>query len=736
MSETSEVQSAINRLEAEGKPAFYGLLNAFRRLDQRLKLLLGEARVSDTAEADAQPFPGLSISQSEVSGLLNQEPGGIVRTLDEKLFQEPLFKPSDNSNPHLVWLAQEYNLSSFDLDLILLALATELDQRYERIFAYLQDDITCKRPSVDLALKLLCPSVSARESSRERFTTSAPLIGNDILQLLPDPDQSRSTLACKLRLEDGIINLLLGYETLDARLAPFSQLIAPIISLKDAQLSLDRKPSLQALVARARNESLSIYFHGPRGAGKRQAAEALAVHLNSRLLLVQMDSMLALASGVAQSIKLVLREARFRNAILYVENFDALLSEEREVAYRQFLNALDNHRGILILAGKKPPAQKAVGSTKFYEVHFPAQDFAQRRACWDEGLRRRGVTLDATVLDALAGGFRLTGGEIEAAIASTIELATLRAAAAAQPSSETSSQTSAQPVVAELFAAARARLSHNLANFARKLEPKYGWSDIVLPADQLAQLREICNQYKYNHVVYHDWGFERKLSLGKGLNVLFSGHPGTGKTMAAEVIASELHLDLYRIDLSQVVSKYIGETEKNLNRIFREAQASSSILFFDEADALFGRRTEVKDSHDRYANIEVSYLLQKMEEYDGIAILATNLRQNMDEAFLRRLQVIIEIPFPDEEHRRRIWEIVFPKEAPMASDVDFNLLARAVRLAGGNIKSIGLAAAFYAASDGRVIRQQHLVRAARREFQKLGRNWNERDWKIEEKADS
>jgi SpoVK/Ycf46/Vps4 family AAA+-type ATPase len=279
-------------------------------------------------------------------------------------------------------------------------------------------------------------------------------------------------------------------------------------------------------------------------------------------------------------------------------------------------------------------------------------------------------------------------------------------------------------------------LSHNLASFARKIEPKYFWNDIVLPADQLSQLREICNQYKYQHVVYGEWGFGQKLSLGKGLNVLFSGHPGTGKTMAAEVIASELHLDLYKIDLSQVVSKYIGETEKNLNRIFREAQASSSILFFDEADALFGRRTEVKDSHDRYANIEVSYLLQKMEEYDGIAILATNLRQNMDEAFLRRLQVIIEFPFPDEEYRRLIWKVVFPEEAPVASDVDFELLARAVRLAGGNIKSIGLAAAFYAASDGRVIRQQHLVRAARREFQKLGRNWNERDWKIEEKPNS
>jgi SpoVK/Ycf46/Vps4 family AAA+-type ATPase len=197
--------------------------------------------------------------------------------------------------------------------------------------------------------------------------------------------------------------------------------------------------------------------------------------------------------------------------------------------------------------------------------------------------------------------------------------------------------------------------------------------------------------------------------------------------MAAEVIANHLLLDLYKIDLSQVVSKYIGETEKSLNSIFQEAQASNSILFFDEADALFGKRSEVKDAHDRYANIEVSYLLQKMEEYDGIAILATNFRKNIDEAFLRRLQVIIDFPFPDEDERRRIWEVVFPREAPIAADVDFGVLARTIRLAGGNLKNIALAAAFFAASDGGVIGKQHVANATRREYQKLGQSWSDSD---------
>ena len=207
--------------------------------------------------------------------------------------------------------------------------------------------------------------------------------------------------------------------------------------------------------------------------------------------------------------------------------------------------------------------------------------------------------------------------------------------------------------------------------------------------------------------------------------MLFAGPPGTGKTMAAAVIANELGLELLRIDLAQVVSKYIGETEKNLERVFVAAERGDAILFFDEADALFGKRSDVKDAHDRYANIEISYLLQRMEEYDGLAILATNLRHHLDEAFLRRLQVSVEFPFPDETHRRRIWETLFPPEAPLGPDVDFDLLARELKLAGGNLKNIALAAAFCAAAEGGTIDLAHLARAAWREHQKLGRSWDE-----------
>jgi SpoVK/Ycf46/Vps4 family AAA+-type ATPase len=243
----------------------------------------------------------------------------------------------------------------------------------------------------------------------------------------------------------------------------------------------------------------------------------------------------------------------------------------------------------------------------------------------------------------------------------------------------------------------------------------------VLPQEQLTQLREVMSYAKYRYRVYGEWGFDRKLSVGKGLNILFSGPSGTGKTMAAEIMAGELGLDLYKIDLSTVVSKYIGETEKNLDRVFKEAQESNAILFFDEADALFGKRSEVKDAHDRYANTEIAYLLQKMEEYEGIVILATNLRKNMDDAFVRRMHGAIEFPFPEQESRRRIWAGIFPPEAPLASDVDGAFLARQFKLAGGNIKNIALHAAFLAAEADSSISMAHLIRATKREYQKLGR---------------
>jgi SpoVK/Ycf46/Vps4 family AAA+-type ATPase len=312
-------------------------------------------------------------------------------------------------------------------------------------------------------------------------------------------------------------------------------------------------------------------------------------------------------------------------------------------------------------------------------------------------------------LRTIADKFRLNGGQIMDAAATAKNLACWRDPDNGRVSSE------------DLHAACRLQSNRKLAELAQKITPHYRWEDIVLPVDQLQQLREICSYVKYRPKVYDEWGFDRKLSLGKGLNVLFEGPSGTGKTMAAEIMTAELGLALYKIDLSAVVSKYIGETEKNLAQIFAEAETSNAILFFDEADALFGQRSEVRDSHDRYANIETSYLLQKMEEYEGFVILATNLRKNMDEAFTRRLHFTVSFPFPKENDRRRIWEQIWPENMPRKSDLDLHVLAKRLEITGGSIRNIALAAAFLAADDGQVVNMNHVIHAARREYQKLGK---------------
>lgn len=348
------------------------------------------------------------------------------------------------------------------------------------------------------------------------------------------------------------------------------------------------------------------------------------------------------------------------------------------------------------------------------ELDFPAPSNERRRLLWTRALGEDAQLSPDVDLTLLTGAFRLTGEQIEAAAHTARHTAAWRAA---QEGGETC------VAMRDLTSACRAHSNQKLGTLTRKIIPRYTWADLVLPADRLAHLHEMCLHVRYSPRVFEEWGFDRKLAGGKGLNVLFAGEPGTGKTMAAEVLAADLGLDMYKLDLSSVVSKYIGETEKNLEQIFREARTSNSILFFDEADSLFGKRSEVKDSHDRYANIEVSYLLQRMECYRGLAILTTNLKKSLDTAFLRRLRFIVEFPFPDHAERAKIWSRVFPADTP-THGLDVHKLAR-LSVAGGNIRNTALNAAFYAAEAGEPVRMVHCLRAAQGEYGKLEKTLTE-----------
>jgi AAA+ superfamily predicted ATPase len=511
-----------------------------------------------------------------------------------------------------------------------------------------------------------------------------------------------SLLGQYLRPASRVVEHLAGLPGLDSELADCAELLNPEQVhcspwLPDAFIArLDI-----ALEGQLSNGEIPMFaFKGGYGTGKKLAARYLASQLNKPLLMLDLASLEESQVGVREGLRLALRDGQLLDAMLFISQWDMILEDGRpQPTLYQLLLA---YPGIVIIAGEATwqPVGK-MRRRRILRVTFARADYERRLQTWEHQIGETDLPLAH-----LANHFRFTPGQIADVAATARDLAEWRS----------------EPIKREdLFSASRDHSNQKLADLATKISPRYQWQDIVLPVDTVAQLREMVNTVRQRPIVYGQWGFGQKLSLGKGLSALFAGESGTGKTMAADIIAGELELDLYKIDLSMLVSKYIGETEKNLRKVFSEAETSNAILFFDEADAIFGKRSEVKDSHDRYANIEISYLLQRMESYDGVVILATNMRANLDEAFTRRLHFIVEFPFPEASDREVIWKVNFPKQTPIAENVDYRLLAERYRIAGGNIRNIIMAAAFLAADDGQIVGMDHLFHAARREYQKIGR---------------
>lgn len=685
-----------------------GLSPALARLDALLSHLIESAQAHGGVAAAA--LRGLYVSPAEAAELLAR-PAGVPRFVPPAgAALEPFADAATGAHP-LASLADEHGLDDFETDLLLIALAPDIDLRYERIYGFLQDDATRRRATVDLALGLRTASPAEKAARLHHFMPDAPLIAGGLLHLVPDPAQPQlPLLAYALVVDAQIVRRLLGLACLDPRLAGFCRLLRPAATFEDAALPAESVEALRVIGAKAlaRASPLVLHFRGPAGAGQLDAAAALAGSLGLGLLVAELDRAPAGTELIAPLLGLLLREAHLHGALPVLHDADRLRREER-------FQWLRHARGPVVLIGQSRWLPSADDPPDVVELGFALPDLPQRRQIWQRVLTAHGAALAAAELDALAGRFRLTAGQIADAVQTAAMQTQWREAPAAA---------AAPPGLGDLFAAARALSgSRELDTLAPKVASGYGWDDLVLPDDPKSHLRELTEQARFRHVVLAEWGFGSKSAGGRGINALFAGPPGTGKTMAASVIANELGLDLHRIDLAHCVSKYIGETEKNLDRIFAAAAGGNVVLFFDEADALFGRRSEVREAHDRYANIEVAYLLQKMEEHDGLAILATNMRQNIDEAFLRRLQVLVNFPFPDEEHRRRIWLATFPPQAPLDPDIDIARLAREVKLAGGSIRTIALAAAARAAAEGGAITMRHLLDAARREYQKLGRSW-------------
>jgi len=674
-----------------------GLLAALGRLDSLLASGVAAAAAAYGAEARGDAFRGLHIDLAEVQRLLARDPAAPILTANGSAGPS---LPTDAFHA----VVADAGLSTFDLDVVVIALAPELDLRYERLYAYLQDDVGKRRPTVDLVLNLLCASAAEKIARRAHFQPDAPLLRGRVVRLLAVPGSHEPPLLARaLAVDDQITTLLVG-GGLDARLAAFCTLVSPPESGLPVPAELDGLAEALAEAAIS-GAPLRVYLRGPAGTGRHRVVDLAAARAGKRLLIADLARAPA---DLGELLPVLVREASVQNAICLVTGLDPEVSSASGPDLHLLGRELASANTVFVLTGaRRWPAVYSVEPSAplaMNVIQCPVPGFAHRRWMWADHLARSGIPVGEDDLDTLAGRFRLTPTQIAEAVGTAAPLVA-----------------DGKPAAEDVFCAARAQTGQELGGLATKIEPMFGWDDLVLPADSGEALREICQRVAYRERVLHQWDFAGKLSLGRGVAALFAGPPGTGKTMAAEVVARELRCDLYRIDLAGIVSKWIGETEKNLDRIFGAAENANAILFFDEADALFGKRSEVQDAHDRYANIEVSYLLQKMESYEGVAILATNRFENLDEAFLRRLAFVVRFPFPEPAERLRIWTEVWPDAVPLAADLDWEALAFGLSLSGAEIKNVALAAAFLAAESGTSVTFEHLQQASRREYEKGGR---------------
>ncbi len=696
-------------------------------LNAALRAAVGLAEVLFGVKPGEDLYRGLSVSEQDVEKLLGRTPGAPL--FGSLVDLQGLVAKISADSP-LGRVQRRFGLRPFDLAVLLLAVAPEFDQLYERVYAYLQDDVTRRRPSVDLALALFCPDARARDQSRHRFTEFAPLLAHELIELAGDPGPRTGLLGQSIRADDQVLNFLFGTYSLDRRLAAVATSGTPQASLAELPYPLAIRQGLQAIAAAYRDaragqaaqpwrHGLRLYLHGPDGAGRRQVAEALASDLKGRLLSVDGARLLAHEHSFAQTVRVLLREAEWFSSLLFLDGVDAFQAPERQREWQLLTAALTRSRTAVVLSGTRavpPPAPQALG---LLPLDLPLPDVDARFHFWQAALERRGLPLlPEPEREQLADRYVLTRDQIEDAVAVAVQEARWRAALEGKEHSE------ATPTFEEYAAAARSQGSYELETLTHRIRPRVRLKELILPADVLAQLEEIVRRIRSRNWVLGEWGFGHKYAYGTGVNALFAGPSGTGKTMAAEGIARSLDKDLYKIDLTAVVSKYIGETEQRLERIFQAGEASQAVLFFDEADSLLGKRSEVRDAHDRYANLEVSFLLQRMERYDGLIVLATNLPGNLDDAFLRRMSAIVHFPTPDAAARQEIWKHVWPERCPRTAELDFRFLAERFDLTGGGIRNAALAAAFTAAERkrARAVYMWDVLKAVRREYQKMGQD--------------
>ena len=581
-----------------------------------------------------------------------------------------------------IW--SRFDLDGFERFALLLALAPELDARYRPVLGYLNDDVAQGAPTVALALDLYAGAGPSSAFLRGAFRVDATLVRYRLVRLRP-PAAGTSLAQHSLDVDEWVVARALGDEALD-----------PL----GTRLRTQEVASRSARLERADSPVVVV-------ATDRQAAlDEAAAGVGRRLLVLDLDD-LPESFDAEGAVRLAARRARLDGDALALPAKPLL---DAGAALLELVGALAGDP--LPIAVTAEPAEADRLPDPWPRRRLPPVSLADRRARWRGALAAAGVEAADDAVDVVAGSHPIALDRIDAAAARL---------AAAAPSGPRSA--------AELRSAARAVARHGLGGLARRVPPGRSWDDLVLPARTMRQLREIAAALAHRPRVLDDWGFRASAAGGRGMHVLFSGPSGTGKTLAASVIAEEAGYELFAVDLARVVDKYLGETEKHLDRVFVEASAAGAVLLFDEADALFGQRAEVHDARDRYANVEIAYLLQRLEAHEGVTILATNLAHHLDDAFSRRLHHRVDFPVPDAELRRRLWRVVLPTHAPLDADLDLDLVAERFELAGGAIRNAALTAAYLAAADGRPIAMTEVVQAIARELEKAGRGATRADFR-------
>ena len=685
------------------------LIHVLRRLElieTRVRAAVARRRTTDPETDDR--FRGLYISQAHVDRLLAEKSAPAAPDAGAAKAREDIEAGADaaeheGADLRLRRLARNFRLDEIDIELLLIAMAPDVDARFERLFGYLQDDVSRRRASIGLGLEL-CGLPSSSAYARSRLAPGAPLV-DECLVLVEESE--RPVLTRSLRVPDRVAAHLLGSDMPDAVVAALAysceqatpeQAAILVRWMRDESASAPAASQIPSPPGGGQGggSKLAYIRERPGASGAALASSAFA-QVGRPTLALDLER-LRPEDDLPMVAALTAREAGLTGAGVVAGPVEVLIARGLPA-----VRAFSEMPAVVVLVGARswdPAWARAVP----FICEAPIPDAAQRAELWRRSLN--GDTPPGLDLAGTMAQFRLTAEQVHRAA----RAARMEAHAREAPLDED-----------ELKAGARAQNAAGLERLARRIQPAVGFTDLVLPPDAMAQLKELLTRARYREQVLDVWKMGGPSARRRGLTALFAGPSGTGKTMAAEVLAGELGLDLYTVDLATVVDKYVGETEKNLDRIFAEAERVNGVILFDEADALFGKRSEVSDAHDRYANVEVAYLLQRMELFDGIAILATNLRANLDEAFTRRLDSLVDFPEPEEEYRRRLWERSLGTTMPRASDLDLDFLAESFKLAGGGIRNIVVAAAYAAAERGQPLSMANLIRATQREYLKMGR---------------